>query len=81
LRLGAALVPPLGVIQAIQMLAMAAGIGGALLVAWNASKRANRDNNARLVEFLPWLVILLLIGVLAAVVFMQPMEMRGNVLG
>jgi Fe-S-cluster-containing hydrogenase component 2 len=81
LRLGATLVPPLWVIQGIQVLAMAGGVGGALLVAWNAAKRANREGSARMVEFLPWAVILLLVAVLATVVFLQPMEMRGNVLG
>jgi hypothetical protein len=81
LRLGASWVPPLWAIQSIQMLAMAAGIGGALLVAWNAAKRANKQSNARLVEFLPWALILLLIGLLAVRVFLLPMEMRGNALG
>jgi ferredoxin len=81
LRLGASWVPPLWAIQSIQMLAMAAGIGGALLVAWNAAKRANKENGARLAEFLPWALILLLIGLLAVRVFLLPMEMRGNALG
>jgi hypothetical protein len=78
--LGAAWVPPIVVIQGIQMVAMAAGIGGAWLVAWNAVARAHKDRNARLREFLPWALILLLIGALAIWVFLLPMEMRGNVL-
>jgi hypothetical protein len=62
------------------MVAMAAGIGGGWLVAWNAAKLAHQDRNARLREFLPWALILLLIGALAIWVFLLPMEMRGNVL-
>lgn len=80
LRLGAALIPPLWAIQSIQMLAVAAGTGGALLVSWNAAKRAHKEGGARWREFLPWAVILLLIAALAVVVFLQPMEMRGNAL-
>ncbi|MCC6453354.1 MAG: FesM [Caldilineaceae bacterium] len=78
--LGAAWVPPIAVIQGIQMLTMAAGIGGAWLVTWNAAARAHKDRNDRLREFLPWALILLLIGALAIWVFLLPMEMRGNVL-
>ena len=81
LRLGAAVVPPLWAIQGIQMVAMAAGVGGALWVAWDASQRANKESSARWREFLPWAVVVLLVGVLAALVFLQPMEMRGNALG
>jgi ferredoxin len=81
LRLGAALVPPLWSIQSIQILSMALGIGGALLVSWNGAKRAHQKSQARWIEFLPWALILILIGVLAVVVFLLPMEMRGNVLG
>jgi hypothetical protein len=81
LRLGASLVPPLWAIQSVQMLVMAAGIGGALLVVWNGAKRAHTDGGARWREFVPWALILLCIGLLAVVVFLLPMEMRGNVLG
>jgi hypothetical protein len=81
LHLGATLVPPLWAIQTIQMVAMATGIGGALMVAWNGAKRANKERGAILREFVPWALILLLIGALAIFVFLQPMEMRGNVLG
>lgn len=81
LTLGVALVPPLWVVQAIQMLALAAGISGALLVAWNGAKRAHKGQNARLVAFLPWALVLLFIGAVAIFVFLQPMEMRGNALG
>jgi FtsH-binding integral membrane protein len=63
------------------MVVMAGGIGGALLVAWSASKRTNKNSSARLREFLPWALILLLIGLLAVRVFLLPMEMRGSVLG
>jgi hypothetical protein len=80
-KLAAALVFPIGAIQTIQMLAMTAGIGGALWLAWDASTRANKDNGSRLREFLPWALILLLIGLLAVRVFLLPMEMRGNALG
>jgi hypothetical protein len=81
LRLGAAWVLPLVGIQSIQMLAMAAGSGGALLVAWNAAKRANQERGAQWREFLPWAMILLLLTVLAVMIFLLPMEMRGNALG
>ena len=81
LTLGVSLVPPLWLVQAIQMAAMAAGLGGALLVAWNAAKRAHKEQNARLAAFLPWALILLFVGAVAILVFLQPMEMRGNVLG
>lgn len=81
LRVGYSLVPPLWVIQVIQNLAMGVGMGGALLVSWNAVKHAHKDRYDRWREFLPWAVILLLIGILAIWVFMLPMEMRGNVLG
>ncbi len=81
MRLGAAWVLPLVGIQSIQMLAMAAGSGGALLVAWNAAKRANQERGAQWREFLPWAMILLLLTVLAVMIFLLPMEMRGNALG
>lgn len=79
--LGAAWVPPLNVVRTVQILAMAAGIGGALLVAWNAAKRAHNHAGDRVREFIPWVLIVLLIGGLAIAVFLLPMEMRGNVLG
>jgi ferredoxin len=81
LALGGAWVPPLLGVQTIQVLAMAAGIGGALLVAWSASTKAHKNRNAALREFLPWALILLLVGLLSVWVFLLPMEMRGNVLG
>jgi hypothetical protein len=56
-------------------------MGGALLVTWSASKRAHKQPGARWREFLPWAVVLLLIAVLATMIFLQPMEMRGNALG
>jgi polyferredoxin len=81
LTLGASWVLPLPTLQGIQMIAMAAGVGGALLVAWNAARRAHQDRGAVLREFLPWTLILLLIGAVAVWVFLLPMEMRGNALG
>jgi hypothetical protein len=81
LTLGASLVLPLTSLQVIQMIVMATGVGGALLVAWNAATRAHKDRGASLREFLPWALILLLIGAIAVWVFLLPMEMRGNVLG
>jgi polyferredoxin len=81
LRLAASWVLPITAIQSVQMVVMAGGIGGALLVAWSASKRTNKNSSARLREFLPWALILLLIGLLAVRVFLLPMEMRGSVLG
>jgi ferredoxin len=81
LRIGASWVLPLWGIQGIQMLSMAAGMIGALLVAWNGAKLANKDGSGRVREFLPWALIVLLVGVLAVMVFLLPMEMRGNALG
>jgi polyferredoxin len=79
--LGAAWVPPLPVVRGVQMLAMAAGIGGALWVAWRAARDSLPSPVLALRAWLPWALILLLGGALAITVFLLPMEMRGNVLG
>ncbi len=81
LTLGASWILPLPILQGIQVIVMAAGVGGALWVAWNAAKRVHQERGAVLREFLPWALILLLIGAVAVWVFLLPMEMRGNVLG
>ncbi|MCC6166654.1 MAG: hypothetical protein IT329_05440 [Caldilineaceae bacterium] len=72
--------PPLGVIQAVQMAAMAAGTAGALAVAWRAARRSQTDVCAALLEVVPWALILLALAAAAVWVFLLPMEMRGNVL-
>ncbi len=78
---GAALTPPLVVVQAVQMLAMAAGLGGALLVGYRAAKGHNGTSGPTWREFAPWALILVTVAVVAVWVFLLPMEMRGNVLG
>lgn len=72
--------PPLGVIQAVQMAAMAAGTAGALAVAWRAARRSQTDVRAAWLEIAPWALILLALAAAAVWVFLLPMEMRGNVL-
>jgi polyferredoxin len=80
-RLATLWIMPLWALQSVQMLAVASGIGGALLVAWNGASRAHKESGAHLIEFWPWAVVLLLIGAAAVWIFLLPMEMRGNVLG
>lgn len=72
--------PPLGVIQAVQMAAMAAGTAGALAVAWRVARRSQTDVRAAWLEIAPWALILLALAAAAVWVFLLPMEMRGNVL-
>jgi ferredoxin len=79
--LAGAWVLPLPAIQAIQMAAMLAGLAMALAVAWRAARSNRRPPVDALVEFAPWALILLLLATIAIAVFLQPMEMRGNVLG
>lgn len=78
---GGVWMPPLLVIQTIQMVAMAAGTAGALLVAWRAARRSHADPRTALLEMAPWALILLLLAAVSVWVFLLPMEMRGNVLG
>jgi Fe-S-cluster-containing hydrogenase component 2 len=73
--------PPLAVIQGVQVAAMAAGAAGALAVAWRAAQRSQTAGRAALLEVAPWALILLALAGLAVWVFLLPMEMRGNVLG
>jgi polyferredoxin len=80
-QLGAALTPPLVVVQAVQMGAMAAGLGGALWVAWRAATSHHAHTGMAWREVAPWALILLGVALLAVWVFLLPMEMRGNVLG
>jgi hypothetical protein len=72
---------PLGVIQAVQMVAMAGGVAAAWWVAWRAAQAAHRERRAAQREWLPWAVILGLLAALGCAVFLLPMEMRGTVLG
>lgn len=74
-------VPSVSAIQAVQMAAMAVGLGMALAVAWRAARRSHREQAAAWVAFAPWALILLLLAGLGVTVFLLPMEMRGNVLG
>jgi ferredoxin len=80
-RIGMMLTVPVGWIQALQMLLMAAGLGGALLVGYRAAANRARSPQVAWREFAPWAVILVAVAILAVWVFLLPMEMRGNVLG
>ncbi len=73
--------PSLGVVRGVQMAAMALGATFALIVGWHAAMTDGNDVASALVEFAPWAAILLLLAIAAVVVFLLPMEMRGNVLG
>ncbi|HXF60078.1 MAG TPA: hypothetical protein VNK95_00595 [Caldilineaceae bacterium] len=79
--LAGAWVPSLGAIQAVQIAAIALGLGMALAVAWRAARRSHREQAAAWIAFAPWALILLLLAGLGVAVFLLPMEMRGNVLG
>jgi polyferredoxin len=72
-------VTPLLVIRVIQLSALAIG----LWLGGRTALRAARDATGRsgMGQALPWLLILLLLTLAAAYIFLQPMEMRGNVLG
>lgn len=59
---------------------MAAGTAGAIAVAWRIGQQAY-DGRAVWGAVLPWCLVLLVVGLAAIYVFLQPMEMRGNVLG
>jgi len=80
-RIAASRVPSVGAVRGVQMAAVAIGTAFAILVGWRATRITGKDVRHRLTEFAPWLVILLLLAIAAVVVFLLPMEMRGNVLG
>ena len=80
-RVGMLLMLPVPVVQVVQMVAMAAGLGGALLVGYRAAQGRDRTAPAAWREFAPWAVILIAAAAAAVWVFLLPMEMRGNVLG
>jgi hypothetical protein len=73
--------PSLAGVQTVQMIAMAGGTVGALVVGWKAARRAHTVQSQAWLEVLPWFVILLGLAMSAAYIFLLPMEMRGNVLG
>jgi hypothetical protein len=79
--LAAAWVPSLRLVQAVQMVAMGAGLAMALAVAWRAARRSRSNAWAALVEVAPWALILLLLAWIGITVFLLPMEMRGGALG
>src|SRR5690606_39215042 len=58
---GALWMPPLRVIQTIQMAAMAVGTAGALAVAWRAARRSQVESRAALIQVAPWALILLVL--------------------
>ncbi len=80
-RFAARWVPALATIQAVQILLIAAGLGGACAVAWSAAQRAHGRSGSALLEAAPWLVVLLILACAGVYIFLLPMEMRGNVLG
>ncbi len=63
------------------MAAMAAGTIAAALAGWRAATRVHGRTRRAFVEFVPWLLILVVLAAAAVYVFLLPMEMRGNVLG
>jgi ferredoxin len=73
--------PSLSAVRAVQMAAMAIGTASALIIGWQAARQVHTEKRIAAVEFSPWLLILLLLSVAAVVIFLMPMEMRGNVLG
>ena len=80
-RLAAAWMPSLAVVQGVQMATMAAGTAAAALVGWRAARRSQASPGTAMLEFLPWLLILVMLAAAAVYIFLLPMEMRGNVLG
>jgi polyferredoxin len=80
-QLAARFIPPLAVVQAVQVMAVIAGFGGAAAVALRAAGRPQRRLGQVLPAALPWLALLLLIAAAAIYIFLLPMEMRGSVLG
>lgn len=80
-RVGAMWTPSLGIVRAVQMAAMAVGTVAALFVGWRAARSASENSRQALRELAPWLAVVLILAIAAVVVFLLPMEMRGNVLG
>ncbi|MEX1020496.1 MAG: hypothetical protein WDZ49_12610 [Litorilinea sp.] len=80
-RLGAAWIPPLDAIQTLQMVILAVGLGMSGAVVWRAACAATPIRARALQQALPWLLILSVLTILAAWIFLQPMEMRGSLLG
>lgn len=72
-------IPPLRAIQTVQMLAVGSGLAAGVAVAWSAAKRRHPTRGRAFIELLPWALILILAAALAVYIFLQPMEMRGNV--
>jgi hypothetical protein len=61
------------------MVALAVGLWFGGRVIWRAAQEESQGKSLR--EALPWLIILLFLTLAAVYIFLQPMEMRGNVLG
>ena len=80
-QLAADLIPSPVVAQVIQGVIMVGGILWAGAVAWNSARSRQADTRSALREALPWLLLILALGVISMVIFAQPMEMRGSVLG
>ena len=80
-RLAAAWMPSASAVRWVQMAAMAAGTIAAALAGWRAATRVHGRTRRAFLEFVPWLLILVVLAAAAVYVFLLPMEMRGNVLG
>lgn len=80
-QIAAALIPSVVAAQIIQAIVMLGGIAWALAVAWTGAKSRRSDTRAALLEALPWLLIILILGAISLGIFSLPMEMRGSVLG
>lgn len=80
-RLGFAWIPPLGAIQIVQMLILLGGLVMGGRIAWHAAQSSTPHPSQSLKLAAPWLLILVFMTLAAAWIFLQPMEMRGSMLG
>ncbi len=80
-QLATELIPSVATAQIIQAVVMLGGMAWALAVAWTGAKARRSDTRSALAEALPWLLIILIMGLISLGIFSLPMEMRGSVLG
>jgi polyferredoxin len=80
-RLGAAWIPPFAYIQTLQMAILILGLILGSAVIWRSARRTTPRPQTAVLRALPWWIILLALTLTAAYVFLQPMEMRGSLLG
>lgn len=80
--LAALFVPPSGTIQLVQTIVTYGGLLTSIGVVLSAATKAHANDRRRaLVEALPWIILLFLLAAASGFTFLQPMEMRGSVLG